>query len=419
MRRMMKLSLTVLFILTIFLAWTEKIHILKVEAAEEIIDNDLVSEEVIFKVEVHISEYLNKFPVDELVSEKIDLKEYLTKKLQADDFTDQEIVDIFKVMAANRQAELLALVEKYLEAEPVLSRNTLTVKLKENQYAEKEVEQALESAGVDWKEQAVRASEEYINTKIELDDEPYEVISRKCLSQFLVEEKKFTLEEATYGVKESAIDWKEQAVKQAKYYLVADAYSKEGLIKKLILDGFTKEEAEYGVTQTQTDWKEQAMKKAKSYCADSLLQSKKDLLDFLQQEGFSAEEIDYVINLIFKNTEENELEVEKPSVAIPAVSVPKRPLIIKPLEFITSHAVISTQTAINKVTDSKGLSPENSKTSTNNKIQSSKKEIAKAGDTAIEEDSEELEETSLFDSPIILPVIMVLVVGNLYLFQKS
>lgn len=420
MKRMIKLSLTVLFLCTTFLALPEKMHVLKVEAAEDIIENDSTIEEVILKVEVYLSEYLKEFPADDLGSEKIYLKEYITRILQADYFTEEEIIKIFEIIAENRQEELIALTEMLLDEEPLLSKNALISKLIENNYSEKEIERTFESVDVDWQEPAVKASEEYINAKIEMDEESYSIISRKSLFQFLVGKKEVTREEAIYGIVESTIDWDVQAFKQAKYYLSADAYSKKSLIEKLIAEEFTKEEAEYGVTETQTNWAEQAIKMAESHLAHSLLQSKMEVFNYLQREGFVAKEITHAVNILFiKDAAEEKLEVKEPSVEFPPGSVPERPVVSRSIEFITSHIVISAQAATNKLIKSQEISIKHPSLPTTDKGQPAHTEKPRAVKGDVEEETEELADASLFDNPIFTPVIMVLIVGNLYLFQKS
>lgn len=419
MKRMIKLSIMALFIGTSFLVEPELKNVQAVEPAEEITENDLAVNIAISKVEAYLDDYLEEFPADRVESEKSDPKEYLTNKLQADNFTAEEITKIFEIMAENRQKELLALIEVILEEEPFLSKKGLLLKVPADTYSQKEVTEVLELLDIDWKEKAVKASAEYINMKIEVEKESYSIISRKCLRNFLIKEKKFTLEEAIYGIEEAAIDWKEQAFKQAKYYLAADAYSKKGLIEKLIGDEFAKEEAEYGVTETKTNWEEQAMKMAEDYLAYSLLQSKEGLLSYLQDAGFSKEETDYAANLLFQDTEAEELEGKEASVEVPPISVPERPIIIKPIEFVPSQLETSTQTRENRLVALKEKSSKDLKVPKANNIRASQKKTSKVAETEVEEEIEELDDPSLFDSPVFLPVIMVLVVGNLYLFQKS
>lgn len=418
MKQILKLSLASLFILTASISSSEISQQITVKASQDIIDNDLVLDEVILTVDAYLSEYLEEFPANDLDLDRNHPKEYLTKKLQADGFTDTEVAKIFEMIEDDRIEKIMDLAAYYLEEDPFLSKNAIVLKFEEESYSQKEIEKGLDSIDVNWNEQAVKASEEYINTKVEIEKESYSVTSRKCLRKILIEEKYFKSAEATYGIKESTIDWEEQAFKQAKYYLAQDTYSKKSLIKKLVSDEFSYKEAEYAVAKTQTDWREQATKKAESYLVDSLLQSKKSLIQFLNEEGFTKEEIDYAINLVFKDANSSQSDGKKPNVIIPEVFVPERPIVIKPVEFITSHVGISDPALTNKQFDLKDSSFNKPSSTTTKKSQSFRKDTPRSV-TEKEDEDEDVEETSLFDNPVFAPVIMVLVVGNLYLFQKS
>lgn len=418
MKQILKLSLTSFFILTAFLSSPEKLQRITVEASQDIMDNDLVLDEVRLTVDAYLREYLEEFPANDLELERNNQKEYLVRKLKADGFTEAEIATVFEIIENDRIEKIIELANSYLEEDQFLSKKALISKFDGENYSQREIEQALESIDIDWREQAVKASEEYINTTIDSEEESYSITSRKCLQQFLIEEKHFTIEEVTYGMEESTINWEEQAFKQAKYYLTQDTYSKKSLIKKLVADEFSYKEAEYAVAKTQTDWKKQATKKAESYLVDSLLQSKKSLIRFLQQEGFTKEEIDYAVNLLFKDTNNDQTDVEKPNAIIPEVSAPERPIVIKPLEFITSHVGVLEPVVTNRQFDLKDSSFNQPRSTITRKRQSFKKDPSRpVAEKVIEQ--EDVEETSLFDNPVFLPVIMVLVVGNLYLFQKS
>lgn len=99
---------------------------------------------------------------------------------------------------------------------------------------------------VDWKEQAYRAAENYLSVS------PF---SKKGLIDQLSSEygDKYTKDEAEYGVNllesNGEVDWKEQAAKAAQNYLDITAFSKNELIEQLSSeygDKYTKEEAQYG-----------------------------------------------------------------------------------------------------------------------------------------------------------------------------
>ena len=70
--------------------------------------------------------------------------------------------------------------------------------------------------------------------------------SKQGLKQQL-EYEGYTIDEATYAVNNCGANWKEQAVRVAKNYLKTMPFSKQGLIEQLEYEGFTNEEAAYGV----------------------------------------------------------------------------------------------------------------------------------------------------------------------------
>jgi CheY-like chemotaxis protein len=72
--------------------------------------------------------------------------------------------------------------------------------------------------------------------------------SRKGLIEQL-EFEGYSTEDATYGVDALDVDWKEQAVKSAENYLDTMPFSRESLIEQLEFEGYSTEDAEYGVTQ--------------------------------------------------------------------------------------------------------------------------------------------------------------------------
>ena len=65
----------------------------------------------------------------------------------------------------------------------------------------------------------------------------------------LIDQLKFegySTDEATYAADNCGANWKEQAVLAAMQYLDTMAFSKDGLIDQLEYEGFTSDEAEYG-----------------------------------------------------------------------------------------------------------------------------------------------------------------------------
>ena len=70
--------------------------------------------------------------------------------------------------------------------------------------------------------------------------------SKKGLADQL-EFEKFSKEDAEWAVKNCGADWKEQAAKKAQDYLDMMSFSRDGLIDQLEFEGFTHKQAVYGV----------------------------------------------------------------------------------------------------------------------------------------------------------------------------
>jgi len=54
--------------------------------------------------------------------------------------------------------------------------------------------------------------------------------------------------DATYGVDAQNANWSEQAARSAKAYLDLSGFSRSGLVKQLMFEGYSKQEAEFGAT---------------------------------------------------------------------------------------------------------------------------------------------------------------------------
>lgn len=88
------------------------------------------------------------------------------------------------------------------------------------------------------------------------------------------------------------VDWREQAVTKARQYLGSSAFSYSGLIKQLKYEGFSDEHAIYGVDSQKVDWFDQAVKKGAQYLKSSSF-SRVSLIKQLEYEGFSNAEAIY------------------------------------------------------------------------------------------------------------------------------
>lgn len=82
---------------------------------------------------------------------------------------------------------------------------------------------------------------------------------------------------------------KEAAVAEAKDFLEKANYSQNGLYKELVYMGYAEEDAKYAVDNCGVDWTEQAAKHAKLLVAQSPY-SYDNLVEKLESEGFSNDE---------------------------------------------------------------------------------------------------------------------------------
>ena len=84
----------------------------------------------------------------------------------------------------------------------------------------------------------------------------------------------------------------QQAVRKAESYLDMTAFSRSGLVKQLVFEGFSAADAEYAVSHIQVDWMAQAAAKAKSYLEMTSF-SRKSLIAQLVFEGFTQAQAEY------------------------------------------------------------------------------------------------------------------------------
>ena len=82
------------------------------------------------------------------------------------------------------------------------------------------------------------------------------------------------------------------ALRAAKQYLNALAFSHDGLIHQLEYDGYSTEDATYAADNCGADWNEQAAKCAKSYL-DAMSFSRSELVHQLEFDGFTSSQAEY------------------------------------------------------------------------------------------------------------------------------
>ena len=97
-----------------------------------------------------------------------------------------------------------------------------------------------------------------------------------------------------------SLTWTEsqsQAVEKAESYLKEAIYSRQGLISKLIYEGFSEEDSTFGADNVGADWFEQAAKKAELYMRLSKF-SPLGLYNQLITEGFTEEEAEFGVHSV-------------------------------------------------------------------------------------------------------------------------
>lgn len=87
----------------------------------------------------------------------------------------------------------------------------------------------------------------------------------------------------------------DNALKSAKEYLKASAFSYSGLVEQLKYEGFSTDEATYAVNNCGADWNEQAAQAAQDYL-DIMSFSRSELIDQLVYDGFSKDQAGYGVS---------------------------------------------------------------------------------------------------------------------------
>jgi colicin import membrane protein len=87
----------------------------------------------------------------------------------------------------------------------------------------------------------------------------------------------------------------ENACESAQDYLDMMAFSRKGLIRQLIREGYSVEDATYAADVVDADWDEQAAKSAQDYL-DTMSFSRKGLINQLKHEGFTEKQAVYGVS---------------------------------------------------------------------------------------------------------------------------
>ena len=87
------------------------------------------------------------------------------------------------------------------------------------------------------------------------------------------------------------------ALAAAANYLASTAFSRQGLIDQLEIDGFEASVAIFAVDNIEVDWNEQCYKKAGDYVSDPEF-SVESLMDLLVADGFTEDQIAYAVGML-------------------------------------------------------------------------------------------------------------------------
>ena len=123
----------------------------------------------------------------------------------------------------------------------------------------------------------------------------YFTYSKQSCKESLMRRYKLSEDDAQYVVDKLDIDWKEQALLEAKGYL-RSPFSKEKLVWQLInMEKFTQEEVDYAMENISSDWKEEAVKKAEAYSKVAKLTKERVFELLINVDKFTQEEAEYAI----------------------------------------------------------------------------------------------------------------------------
>lgn len=106
-----------------------------------------------------------------------------------------------------------------------------------------------------------------------------------------VEPQIIETEEVTFGMR--------NALGSAESYLDCMGFSKEGLKDQLEYEGYTSEEINYAVENVIVNWNEECVESAESYL-DCMSFSRQGLIEQLEYEGFTSEQINYAMERVWR-----------------------------------------------------------------------------------------------------------------------
>lgn len=195
----------------------------------------------------------------------------------------------------DRQKEIIFEANKLLEINPY-SKEQLVLELILKNYSRPEIHNILEIMNINWKNNAKLANERFVPT----------YFTRRSLEDRL-KQAKFTKEEIEFAllnfeVNKSPVDWGEQAkiiaIEKITYLYWSNGFSKKDLVKELEWEKFTAEESLNAVNAFDIDWNEEAVKAAEYYLKEVIYEgvSRSSLENELFRRNFEKVEVDFALN---------------------------------------------------------------------------------------------------------------------------
>ena len=131
---------------------------------------------------------------------------------------------------------------------------------------------------------AVRAAASYLRSS---------AFSRSGLIKQLLFEG-YSNDDVIYAVDAQQADWRANAVRAAASYLRSSAFSRSGLIKQLLFEGYSNDDVVYAVDAQKADWRANAVRAAASYLRSSAF-SRSGLIKQLLFEGYSQDDAEFAV----------------------------------------------------------------------------------------------------------------------------
>lgn len=179
---------------------------------------------------------------------------------------------------------------QFIEDSDMCSRETLYEEL-ECEYNSSVAKSVLKEIEVDWNKQAENAAKYLITTE-----------SVSCVENLEVEleYEGFSEDEIEYALDADAAEVKMLRRRDCvdsfnRSYYNDYNYSAKAIIEDLMADGHSRVDAQYVVEHSGIDWNERAYQYAMEAIKDNSINSRSDLIDYLEDAEYTREQVDYAI----------------------------------------------------------------------------------------------------------------------------